>query len=321
VANLQRYINAASSGGNGSTNAVSGGNAAYASISAFDAAEECDLTALVDVTVSSVSGTFEIGESLSFAPSSATGRLLLQTGTDLTYEILTGTPTTADTITGGTSTETCDIDTIDSTGSTMTLDCEGSTDDITPVTVDGWTQSATYFLTIHAVGIHRHVGVWDDSKFLLSTGLSTVGMSVRDEHTIVDGLQIRTNRTSGGSVGLSPELSDGPTKLTNNIIRANGTFTGAHGIQDGGNSLAHIIANNIVMDHGGIGIYLRSLVTGIPVYNNTIVNCGTGIYGRDRGGVAGVVAKNNLVFNCVIEYDDQAGFSSDCEYNASPTVG
>lgn len=44
AATITRYVNTASSGGDGTTNNTSGSDAAYADFSAFEAAEQCDLT-------------------------------------------------------------------------------------------------------------------------------------------------------------------------------------------------------------------------------------------------------------------------------------
>ncbi len=60
MATITRYVDPNSTGGNGTTNALSGANAAYASLSAWNAAEAQDLTAgggnIMDVICSSVGG-------------------------------------------------------------------------------------------------------------------------------------------------------------------------------------------------------------------------------------------------------------------------
>lgn len=252
MAEIVRYVNAASSGGDGTTNATSGANAAYASLSAWDAAEQTNLV------------------------------------TD---------------------------------GDTHLVWCEGSTDDTTLCTVDGWTTDATHFITIKTAGAHRHAGVWDGSAFVIDTGTNTLGLQILDGHTVVDGLQINVGRTSGVTVVLSPEGSDAPVTLINNICRYDATGSIVKGIQDGSTAWNHIVANNLVYDMSGDGMFFRGDVADMAVYNNTIVGCAVGLHARDTGGTATITAKNNLIFNCTDEYYDQAGFTADSEFNASETVG
>jgi hypothetical protein len=251
MAEIVRYVNAASSGGDGTTNATSGANAAYASLSAWDAAEQTNLV------------------------------------TD---------------------------------GDTHVVWCEGSTGDTTVCTVDGWTTDSTHFITIKTAGAHRHAGVWDDSAFVLDSNTTTC-MVVLAGFTVVDGLQLNVGRTGGSATVLSAEGSDAPVTLINNIVRYDATGSTVNGIQDGSTAWNHNIANNLVYDMSGEGMFLRGDVADMAVYNNTVVGCAIGIHARDTGGTQYVTIKNNLVFNCTDEYYNQNGFTADSEFNASETIG
>lgn len=57
AATITRYVNPGSTGGNGTTSALTGANAAYASLSAWEAAEQVDLTINGDIMVVNCAGT------------------------------------------------------------------------------------------------------------------------------------------------------------------------------------------------------------------------------------------------------------------------
>ena len=151
---IERFVREDSAaGGNGSQDRTDTLDRAYHTKADWESAEQGDLDVHHDVTVSSISGTFEINEPLSFAPSSATATLKRLVGSTMTYEVLTGTPTDADGITGDDSTATCNIDTIDDTnGSEHHMNhTEGVIADIARCIVDGWTVSVNNFITINGV--------------------------------------------------------------------------------------------------------------------------------------------------------------------------
>jgi hypothetical protein len=66
-ATITRYVNTASSGGDGTTNATSGANAAYASLSAFEAAEDTDLDTANNNIIVNCSGTTADTTAVTFA--------------------------------------------------------------------------------------------------------------------------------------------------------------------------------------------------------------------------------------------------------------
>ena len=122
-------------------------------------------TGLEQVEVSNVTGDrFLTGELLDFSSSSATATFMgiSRDSATMWYLVLTGTPTTADTITSnGASSASADIDTITSTSTGMTavLDCyddAASFDDF--VSPAGATTSTSFFRIIQAASGEGHDG-------------------------------------------------------------------------------------------------------------------------------------------------------------------
>ncbi len=96
----------------------------YSTLAAAEAAIPTDLAAVEEWNISSKSGTFTLDEGLSFSPSGATGTYLEDDGSTMLFEVLTGTVTSSDTVTGDSSTETADIDTnVHQDGASWKADC------------------------------------------------------------------------------------------------------------------------------------------------------------------------------------------------------
>ena len=312
MAEIVRYVSRAagvSAGGDGTIGDP------YFSLTEWEAAEQTDLTAIENATVSSVSGTFQMGETLSFSSSGATGVCKLQSGTDMSYSITTGTPTTADTITGDSSTATADIDTIDSTGATHVCKFLGadSVDD-SALIIEGWTTNATYFITIEPESdTDRARSLWDSGKYTLSdTGAASFGsIQIKENNTVIDGMQILKNTTSEYHAhGIRPEPTGSGNQciIKNNFLRYTGSGnTSFYGIGVSSSTWDSHVFNNIIVGWK-VGILLKPTDDSIgSIFRNTIVDSTVdGIDGNNVGAT---------YFNRPDVYDNLVSNSTTNNYN------
>ncbi|MFA5813960.1 MAG: right-handed parallel beta-helix repeat-containing protein, partial [Patescibacteria group bacterium] len=188
--------------------------------------------------------------------------------------------------------------------------------DVTAVTIDGWTTSATNYIKIWtdpSLG-NRHNGKWDAGKYRLEvdSGDGTISIRTNENYTIITGLQIDGLQSSGYSGSLiSTDYPAVGIVINNNILKK----SNYSGIVIGDYVTAKLY-NNLIYDDGAGAIYLTStanVTDKVYIYNNTLVDNGTGII---AGSVARAVAKNNLSKgNTTANYSGT--FDSTSNYNAS----
>jgi hypothetical protein len=234
MAEILRYVDPNSSGGNGTTNALSGANAAYASLYAWNAAEAQDLT--------------DAG--------------------------------------GDTARVVCSSD---DAGSTHAADT-------TAVVIDGWTTSATCYITIEAASSHG--GKWNDNIYRIQCAPAVDVIHILEQYVRVIGLQVYYNALPAGLYAYGFWLdgsndTNSDVRISKCIIkRVAGMDKAGTGIEIGGFKLT--AWNNIIYDfdtgHAACGIYAKT--SAHFVYNNTIINCYNGIMQEESGSV---VAINNIV--------------------------
>jgi len=288
VTSVQRFIvrdGTNTAGGNGSTNGNTGADRAYFTPTEWEAAEQTDLDNYNEVTVSGISGTFQINEPLSLSPSSATAVLKSLDGTTMVYDVTSGTPTTADDITGDDSTATADIDTIDDTaGGTHTVTCSGGD---TPTTdgdmiISGWvTVTGVTFITFN--GENKGLGAYDDSAFRMEytqDGNYQEGIGCREVGTIVKDMQIEWSNDSNAAFFVY-EGNQAGCEFHRNI--AVGIITGSPGGSAAGfkqgSAAAGLVIANLAVDFllgANKGFNLLSTTTPLDAVNNTAFNCRNG---------------------------------------------
>lgn len=182
------------------------------------------------------------------------------------------------------------------------------------VTIAGWTTDATHYIRIYTTPEARHSGVWDDTKFRLTSNGRV--LDVQAPYTRLEGLQITAgvvddvlqhgiDANSGGQTGLW--VSQCIVRLSSAVV----TYSYAQGITlaEGGTGNARIF-NNIVYGFktanktSNYGIFVALIDNPALVYNNTVVGCDVGY-----GGVWGrtVTAKNNIAQNCDVGYEGISG--------------
>jgi len=169
--------------------------------------------------------------------------------------------------------------------------------------VDGWTTDADNYIKIWTDPddpYGRHKGKWDTAYYHINGDRNSWGaIDIREEYVTVDGLQIEStgnlNESSGGIHAYPDSTTLSAIRLSNNIIKANGSGTpdGAAGI--GGDSSWDgnwYIWNNIIFGgwHDGIHISYLDDAYDLFIYNNTVLD--NDRYGIDNGGGNGPATIN-----------------------------
>jgi len=153
------------------------------------------------LTVSSATGLFTIGETITGSSSSATGTVISRTLTQVIYKSLTATFTASDTITGGTSTYTASVDSV-AIGSDATIYAKGT-----------------------GVGEIRDVTIVDAGAFY--TAPITIGALTNFLCTDISGTFTLDETVTGGTSGATGIYKE--TDASINIVKLSnvtGTFVG-----------------------------------------------------------------------------------------------
>ncbi len=293
----------------------------YTSLNVWETGVETDLTAATTqvflgtrVTAPSDNATAYLCRSGAYQ--THYGTVVHATATQILIESITGSATeqandvwySNNSCTGGTT-----YFTISNSGDSAiaVAKCRTSTGaaDTTAVEIGGWTTSATNYIKIWtdpAEG-YRHQGKWNTSKYRLEIS-GPYSIDNLEDYFRIDGLQIKnTYSTANTPRAILTRNVTGETQISNSIILGNhsGSVTSSQGIAwDYGGSFK--IWNNIIYGFLDQGIVISGTSY---VYNNTIINCGTGI--NRVGGT--LVAKNNLAYNNTTNYSGT--FDATSTYN------
>lgn len=281
---------------------VVGGNAdgsswanAYGGIDAALTAEHAngqDYTNINEATISNITAFTTANQTLTFSPSGATARFISQVSTTLQYEVLTGTPTTADSLTGATE-GSADVDTIDDTsGGAVTIKSRNS--DTTGISHSSTTVTdATNKLIIEG----DFTGAKPDStKAEINVGNATA-VTLNTEYVLFKNIQILWAPTSNSRRGIT---WSGTGLLETDTVILKCAATGGNyirGIVPSGNVY---LKNTLLLDikrgsNDYIGIYQGGART-LRVYNCALDNCYRGVT-NDSSVDAEVV---NTAMNCNI---------------------
>ncbi len=186
--------------------------------------------------------------------------------------------------------------------------------DTTAVVIDGWTTSATNYIKIYTTAEARHEGVWDEAtkyRMRVDSGAGTYALDIPESYITIEGLQIEVwnlyNMTAvairGGGIHIKGNIIKNTATGTNNGV----TFNTA------GVGVGNYLYNNILYGWD-IGIIHSAEDENSPVYNNTLVNCTTGIDGHSQNTL---ILKNNIISGSTTSFVDT--FHADSDYNATDT--
>jgi len=193
-------------------------------------------------------------------------------------------------------------------------DWPGGLDD--SVTIDGWTTNATNYVKLTVAEGNRHNGI-AGTGFVLDpdSGVDITAVDVKENYTKIEYFEIDGTQTTGYAgalIGVSPSTD---YVSIHNCLLYNGPYSG---IKVAGGCDYTYIWNNIIYGcatSGEAGIYLDTSYSSLLsyLYNNTVIDCGTGIEVVGTNGT--VVAKNNL---CQGSGTNFSGiFDSSSDYNVS----
>jgi hypothetical protein len=184
--------------------------------------------------------------------------------------------------------------------------------DDTAVVIDGWETGPTNYVKIYTTATARHAGVWDDTKYRLST--SEYGSSLRILNTNdveIDGLQIENTRTGsedGSAAGINfRDNFNLNLNVSDCIIRKNGIYTPSYIYYSGGISGYDYrnleIYNNIIYDFiMGVSFHYPANNAKLYLYNNTIKD-----FGASGNGVGLTEYSSGITFRLKNNLLDGAG--------------
>lgn len=192
--------------------------------------------------------------------------------------------------------------------------CSGGLDSAS-LFITGWTTGASNYILIHATD-DKHAGVFDSGKYHLDGGTAIASILEIQEDFVrffalqfqrqsiatsgVDRACIRTNLVGAGDIRIEDNIFKSIGLNTVGIISA---------VSFDDSSPVHTFKNNVVYDfdgttHRGIGGLGASAT--IDVYNNTFINCTTGMASR-----ANYLCKNNIFQDCATDIGGTVNSSND----------
>lgn len=197
--------------------------------------------------------------------------------------------------------------------------CTDGNADTTYADCDGMTTDTTHTIVVDVDSGYRHVGVWPTSGniYRLTNSLSNC-IRCQDDHITFRNLALYQDGGADYKYGLLFFHSEQCT-VEYCIAKGNPAATtenvSGFGIYSAYGDL--YFANNISYDFKTThatkshGIYVDPLGYNVYLYNNTCVDCDTGIE-----AVSGtVVVKDNLCFNCTTEGDYKGTFAATSTHN------
>lgn len=198
----------------------------------------------------------------------------------------------------------------------LTIECYAMSDTTAASTGTGYITDSSHYINITVPTGNRHAGKWDDTKYKLTISTEASTLVINANYTRVKYLQIKD--TSGAYDSRYAALlftnAAGSTIAYCIIACANAARSDRRGVTStaAGNFYVY---NNIIYDFTGSGHYgIRGDLSAnkMYVYNNTVVNCATGI---DSAGYEDLVAINNLTNDCTNGFAND--FDSTSNYNCS----
>ena len=170
--------------------------------------------------------------------------------------------------------------------------CTGGTADTTPVTIGGWTTSATDYIKIWTdpSEAYRHAGVWvTGNKYRLEVGVNS-GIAISEVHVHVYGLMISCSGEDRFGLAVAAVGAASTTWAGFNIIKGDTTYTrGFHNEYAEAGSYLYFW-NNIIYNHYR-GIHNTN--TTAYIYNCTFTGCSNvGIYNSSTAYCKNVLSHN-----------------------------
>jgi len=158
--------------------------------------------------------------------------------------------------------------------------------DVTAVTIDGWTTTATDYIRVYTLAANRHAGVYDASKYKLDVNTTGVSSLVNMEsYTRIEGLQVAQRHATGSQAIAVGYAGAGDVRIESCLVpQANGA--NGHGILVTGGAV--LVRNCVVYGCQVIGIGQLTSVAApaLTLQNCTVAKCDTGVYVGDSTLIA-----------------------------------
>ncbi|OGS21987.1 MAG: hypothetical protein A2252_00395 [Elusimicrobia bacterium RIFOXYA2_FULL_39_19] len=286
----------------------------FASLSAWEAANDCNLTVSTVVVFShgGLTGTISNGSKVWGLLSGATGYVTHVTAAQVMIEGIEGKFISGEHVYKN---QGSNYVTISNCGNSVIVVAECYPfEDTTACYINGWYTSAKNYIVVRTPASNRHSGIWDDNVYRMNVGTNYC-ITSNEANIRIEGIQFNNTNDTTNSQALSLGCNDikgvQDIRVTNCIIKGTGNFqynnvraiayAGSHAV---GSEVR--IWNNIIYDFGTIystnvcyGIWAGGVDRSLYIYNNTVYNCQIGI--QKVNGT--VVLKNNLVQGCTNGYN------------------
>lgn len=194
--------------------------------------------------------------------------------------------------------------------------------DTIEISLNSFSSSNGSFVRIRAIGLARHLGKWDVSRYILKVADTAGAIAFSNSVNVeVDGLQIQNqgNGTYQG-VGISRSNTGSAVYIIKNCI----TWLSNESVTDGnsrqalnltGNSADNRVYNNVLISTAQFGYGLSTGYSNGKFYNNTVKGFGIGIKG-DGGEFS-----NNISIDNTTPYDASGGTFTYNAYDSGTDPG
>ena len=194
------------------------------------------------------------------------------------------------------------------------------------ISVEGWTIQGTGKITIRANrgapdGFYSGLGSYSTSHYRIEPASDVGALIISNCNVTIDGLQFKATGSPSCLVHAAQNDSVRNTTITNCRLlgqSSKGIGLLIHDYWRTGTT-NQIAYNNIIQSFGS-GIYLGQTYyfpASVYIYNNTIINCDTGVAGPALLIQGAFSVRNNVLANCTAAITLSSGGGSIlCDYNA-----
>lgn len=185
-----------------------------------------------------------------------------------------------------------------------------SSDDTTPISIDGLTTDATHYLNIYCTGNTRHDGKWNESKYVLR--ITTAGetcITISDSNVFLRALQVAQVGTYNTRYVITSTQQTNVLfdSVISKVEGTGGTESTAFRVISTSTTKAYKFKNCIAINPLCVGFYFGSGASPTAVvYNCVAISCGN----RGFDGYGGrALLKNCVAHSCNTDFNDGLGYT------------
>ena len=192
------------------------------------------------------------------------------------------------------------------------------------VAFSGWTTFSTAPIIVQATGLSRHLGIWNNSCYRISSSIDYGGsifLGATSRNIIIDGVQLQQLSPVYSYDIRDDSLQTDRTRIISNCILTGSTYyQNMYAYYDNGSGRCHIkIYNNIIYSvQNGLRCVATVANSTVTIYNNTISSClvrGIDLYSSWQLAGGSLHLKNNLIQAGTCYYLDWSGTGSNAQSN------